>query len=57
MRVPAYLYKLVYDATTHRAWAHWQQNLEGETVSRPIGYSELVKRTGVELLPGIPVQH
>ena len=57
VRVPAYLYKLVSDATTHRAWVHWQQNRQGETVSRPIGYSELVKRTDVELLPGIPVQH
>ena len=57
VRVPAYLYKLVYDATTHRVWAHWQQNREGESVSRPISYGELVKRTGVEFLPGISVQH
>lgn len=57
VRVPAYLYKLVYDATTQRAWVHWQQNRQGETVSRPLSYSELVKRTGVEFLPGIPVQH
>ena len=57
VRVPAYLYKLVYDATTRRAWVHWQQNREGETVSRPISYGELVKRTGVEFLPGILVQH
>ena len=57
VRVPAYLYKLVYDASTQRAWAHWQQNREGETVGRPISYSELVKRTGVEFLSGIPVQH
>lgn len=57
VKVPTYLYKLVYDATTHRAWAHWQQNRESETVSRPISYGELVKRTGVEFLPGISVQH
>ena len=57
VRVPSYLYKLVYGATTHRAWAHWQQNREGETVSRPLSYSELVERTGVEFLPGISVQH
>jgi len=57
VRVPSYLYKLVYDATTHRAWAHWQQNREGEAVSRPISYGELVDRTGVEFLPGISVQH
>lgn len=57
VRVPTYLYKLVYDATTRRAWAHWQQNREGEAVSRPISYGELVDRTGVEFLPGILVQH
>ncbi|EKD98483.1 MAG: hypothetical protein ACD_23C00410G0003 [uncultured bacterium] len=56
VRVPAYLYKLVYDATTQRAWAHWQQNSEGETVRRPISYAELVKRTGIEFLPGIAVK-
>ena len=57
VRVPSYLYKLVYDATTHRAWTHWQQNREGEAVSSPISYGELVDRTGVEFLPGISVQH
>lgn len=56
VRVPAYLYKLVYDASTQRAWAHWQENREGESVSRPISYQELVKRTGVEFLPSIKVQ-
>jgi endonuclease G len=57
VRVPAYLYKLVYDAATQRAWAYWQENREGETAGRPISYGELVKRTGVEFLPGISVQH
>lgn len=52
VRVPTYLYKLVYDATTGRAWAHWQANREGERVSRPISYAELVQRTGIEFLPG-----
>ena len=51
VKVPTYLYKLVYDATTQRAWAHWQENREGETVGRPISYQELVNRTGVEFLP------
>ncbi|MHA6851544.1 DNA/RNA non-specific endonuclease [Ralstonia pseudosolanacearum] len=53
--VPHYLYKLVYDATTHRAWAHWIQNTDTARVSRPISYRELVKRTGVDFLPGVPV--
>lgn len=52
VKVPTYLYKLVYDATIQRAWAHWQENREGETVSRPISYQELVSRTGVDFLPG-----
>lgn len=52
-----YLYKLVYDATTNKAWAHWQENREGETVGRPISYQELVKRTGVEFLPRSALQH
>ncbi len=51
VRVPRYLFKLVYDATTGRSWAHWQENREGETVGRPISYQEVVKRTGVEFLP------
>ena len=51
VRVPRYLFKLVYDATTGRSWAHWQENREGERVSAPISYRELVRRTGVEFLP------
>ena len=51
--VPTYLFKLVYDQYTNRAWAHWQENQEGERVGRPISYQELVKRTGVEFLPSL----
>lgn len=50
VRVPTYLYKLVYDATTQRSWAHWQANREGEVAGPPISYRELVKRTGIEFL-------
>jgi len=57
VKVPTYLYKLVYDVTTNKAWAHWQENREGEAVSRPISYQELVKRTGVEFLPRGALQH
>ncbi|NMM81036.1 endonuclease [Acidovorax sp. SRB_14] len=57
VKVPTYLYKLVYDATTQRAWAHWQENREGQMVGRPISYAELVKRTGVEFLPKVSPQH
>lgn len=53
VRVPTYLFKLVYDQTANRAWAHWQANREGERVGRPISYRELVQRTGIEFLPGL----
>ena len=51
VRVPRYLFKLVYDASTGKSWAHWQENREGERVSAPISYAELVRRTGLEFLP------
>ncbi|MDH0049688.1 DNA/RNA non-specific endonuclease [Comamonas terrigena] len=56
VRVPSHLFKLVYDAQTHRAWAHWQANADHATVTRPISYQELVRRTGIEFLPGIQVR-
>ncbi|MDO4592846.1 MAG: DNA/RNA non-specific endonuclease [Comamonadaceae bacterium] len=54
--VPTHLYKLVYDAETNRAWAHWQANRDDERVSKPISYAELVQRTGIEFLPGVRPQ-
>jgi len=54
--VPTYLYKLVYDASTNRAWAHWQANRDDARVSKPISYAELVQRTGIEFLPGVQPQ-
>lgn len=54
--VPTYLYKLVYDANTNRAWAHWQANRDDERISQPISYSELVQRTGIDFLPGVKPQ-
>lgn len=52
VRVPTHLYKLVYDATTQRAWANWQANREGEVAGPPISYQELVKRTRIQFLKG-----
>ena len=46
VRVPAYLYKLVYNVQTGRAWAHWQANADSTKAGEPISYAELVKRTG-----------
>ena len=55
VRVPSYLFKLVYDATTHKAWAHWQPNAPEARVSPPISYQELERRIGMALLPGVKV--
>ena len=53
VRVPKYLFKLVYDEQKNRAWAHWQENSDFTKGSAPISYEELVKRTGVKFLPGV----
>lgn len=55
VHVPSHLFKLVYDAQTQRAWVHWQANADDATVMRPISYQELVRRTGIEFLPGLQV--
>ena len=56
VRVPSFLYKLVYDAQSHRAWAHWQANDDAARVTQPISYEELVRRTGIEFLPSSMLQ-
>jgi endonuclease G, mitochondrial len=53
VRVPAYLFKLVYDEGQGRAWAHWHLNDNATRAARPISYAELVRRTGIEFLPGV----
>jgi endonuclease G len=53
VRVPKYLFKLVYDQSRNRAWAYWHENNDATRASRPISYGELVTRTGVEFLPGL----
>lgn len=50
--VPTHLYKLVYDATRNRAWAHWVANDDHARTGKPISYEDLTKRIGFELLPG-----
>jgi endonuclease G len=56
IRVPKYLYKLVYDSTSGRAWAHWIENSDEARAGRPISYEELVRRTGIEFLLGVAVR-
>lgn len=53
VRVPKYLFKLVYDQDKNRAWVHWHLNHDATRGSRPISYAELVKRTGINFLPGV----
>lgn len=49
--VPSHLFKLVYDPTTGKSWAHWQENGLGALAGRPIKYEDLARRTGINLLP------
>jgi endonuclease G len=56
VKVPSHLFKLVYDAASGRAWAHWLENTDDARAGRPISYAELVRRTGIEFLPGVPVK-
>ena len=54
--VPTHIFKLVYDATTHKSWAHWQPNSDDARAGPPISYSELSGRIGMELLPGVTLR-
>jgi endonuclease G len=48
--VPSHLFKVVYDATTGRAWVHWQVNAPDAKIGPPISYEAFVRRTGLQLL-------
>jgi len=50
--VPQHLFKLVYDPSTNRTWAHWLDNTDEAEAGKHISYEELVWRTGIEFLPG-----
>jgi len=52
VRVPRYLFKLVYDQERNRAWAYGQENSDATRASKPISYAKRVTRTGVDYLPG-----
>lgn len=53
VRVPKYLFKLVYDEHKNKAWAYWQENANATQAAPPISYAELVRRTGIAFLPSI----
>ena len=56
VRVPKYLFKLVFDQDQNRAWVHWQANQDSTRGSRPISYAELVNRMGINFLPGVSLE-
>ena len=56
VRVPKYLFKLVYDQDANQAWAHWHLNADATRGSKPISYAELVRRTGINFLPGVTLR-
>lgn len=53
VHVPQYIFKLVYDQSNNKAWVHWHLNDDATRGSKPISYTELVIRTGIDFLPGI----
>ncbi len=55
VRVPTHLFKLVYDESKGKAWAHWQPNSADAQAGRPISYPELTERIGMHLLPSVEV--
>lgn len=52
--VPTRLYKLVYDASSKRAWAYVLPNAETR-IEKPMDYQTFVKTTGLNLLGNLPV--
>ncbi|RYF46176.1 MAG: DNA/RNA non-specific endonuclease, partial [Cytophagaceae bacterium] len=51
--VPSHVFKLVFDPSTGKSWAHWQQNDPSAQVGRPISLEEVEQRTGIAFLqPG-----
>lgn len=52
--VPTRLFKLVYDASSKRAWAYVLPNAETR-IERPMDYETFVKTTGLKLLGNLPV--
>lgn len=50
VRVPSYLFKLVYDPGTGKSWAHVQANRADSRAGPPLQYADFVQRTGLRLL-------
>lgn len=52
--VPTRIFKLVYDASSQRAWAYVLPNAETR-LGKPMDYNAFVSETGLELLGNLPV--
>lgn len=53
--VPDHLFKLVYDASSQRAWAYVLPNSADAQIQRPMDYADFVVQTQWHLLSGLPV--
>ncbi len=51
--VPSHLFKLVYDATSHRSFAHVIANTADARITAPMGYEDFAKVTGWRVLDGL----
>jgi endonuclease G len=49
--VPSHMWKLVYTPADKRAWAYWMTNDGAKQSLKPISYADLVKYSGLRLLP------
>jgi endonuclease G len=49
--VPSHTWKLVYTPADKRAWAYWMTNDGAKQSLKPISYADLVKYSGLRLLP------
>lgn len=50
VRVPDVIWKVVFNATTREAYAHWSLNAVDQSIQKPISYMEFERRTGLNLL-------
>lgn len=47
---PTHLFKLVYDVSQNREWAHVMTNTADARLKEPLGYREFVEQTGMDVL-------
>lgn len=54
--VPSHLFKLVYDETSGKAWAHIVSNTSDARLDAPVSYAEFVRQTGWQFLSQVTVR-